>query len=150
MIFSLVKYAAVMQTEGFEYLKVSCPSILTELLRYVAKRGRTSAVSSAYAGDELDGTDANGRRVRPRNICWGFIVGYLLKLLKFFTTNFLKSRLMVSLLMRSPENICTNLDSFLCNVENGEFYPNIYILEIFGRKCILDYFAKIIWKAWSA
>ncbi|KAG6503110.1 BTB/POZ and MATH domain-containing protein 1-like isoform X1 [Zingiber officinale] len=60
---------AVMQTEGFEYLKVSCPSILTELLRYVAKRGRTSAASSVYAGDELDGTDAYGRRVRPRNIC---------------------------------------------------------------------------------
>ncbi|WOL12593.1 BTB/POZ and MATH domain-containing protein 1-like isoform X1 [Canna indica] len=57
---------AVMQTEGFEYLKVSCPSILTELLEYVARIGENSAVPGVHTNDILDGSDANGRRVKPR------------------------------------------------------------------------------------
>ncbi|XP_074575296.1 BTB/POZ and MATH domain-containing protein 1-like [Curcuma longa] len=54
---------AVMQTEGFEYLKLSCPSILSELLEYVVRIGENSVV---YTKDALDGSDANGRRVKPR------------------------------------------------------------------------------------
>ncbi|KAM7259862.1 hypothetical protein ACFE04_015603 [Oxalis oulophora] len=51
---------AVMQTDGFEYLKESCPSILTELLAYVASE-------SEHGNDALlDGSDANGRRVKQR------------------------------------------------------------------------------------
>ncbi|KAJ3683849.1 hypothetical protein LUZ60_014076 [Juncus effusus] len=58
---------AVMQTEGFEYLKTSCPSVLTELLEYVAKVGEHSITQSlSYPSDPLDGADAHGRRVKPR------------------------------------------------------------------------------------
>ncbi|KAJ6817100.1 BTB/POZ and MATH domain-containing protein 2-like [Iris pallida] len=57
---------AVMQTEGFEHLKVSCPTILTELLNYVARIGEHSAISYSHA--TFDGSDANGRRVKARLI----------------------------------------------------------------------------------
>ncbi|CAD5182498.1 unnamed protein product [Musa acuminata subsp. malaccensis] len=57
---------AVVQSEGFKYLKVSCPSLLKELLQYVAGKGENSAVSSADTNDALDGSDANGRRVKPQ------------------------------------------------------------------------------------
>ncbi|KAJ3698077.1 hypothetical protein LUZ61_001782 [Rhynchospora tenuis] len=57
---------AVMQTEGFEYLKISCPSVLTELLEYVAKVGEHSITPCLYNSDPLDGGDVNGRRVKPR------------------------------------------------------------------------------------
>ncbi|XP_058083960.1 BTB/POZ and MATH domain-containing protein 2-like [Magnolia sinica] len=58
---------AVMQTDGFEYLKVSCPAVLTELLEYVAKVGEHSIiVSRHHASEALDGSDANGRRVKQR------------------------------------------------------------------------------------
>ncbi|THU58898.1 hypothetical protein C4D60_Mb03t19330 [Musa balbisiana] len=57
---------AVVQSEGFKYLKVSCPSLLKELLQYVAGKGENSAVSSAYTNDALDGSDANGKRAKPR------------------------------------------------------------------------------------
>lgn len=58
---------AVMQTEGFDYLKESCPSLLTELLECVAKINEHS-ISTFTFGDEtvLDGTDINGRRVKQR------------------------------------------------------------------------------------
>ncbi|CAN1193172.1 BTB/POZ and MATH domain-containing protein 2, partial [Linum perenne] len=57
---------AVMQTDGFEYLEQSCPSVITELLQYVAKVGEHSAVSACTHGIEcLDG-DINGRRVKQR------------------------------------------------------------------------------------
>lgn len=58
--------AAVMQTEGFDYLKLSCPSVLSELLEYVARIQENSVISSVYADDALDGSDTNGRRVKPR------------------------------------------------------------------------------------
>jgi len=61
-------FAAVMQTEGFEHLKVSCPSILTELLEYVAKVGERSIKTSIRVFEPLDGSDVNGRRVKPRII----------------------------------------------------------------------------------
>lgn len=58
--------AAVMQTEGFEYLKISCPSIIHELLQYVARVREHSAICCSHTNEGLDGSDANGRRVKPR------------------------------------------------------------------------------------
>ncbi|XP_068658369.1 BTB/POZ and MATH domain-containing protein 2-like isoform X1 [Aristolochia californica] len=57
---------AVMQTDGFEYLNVSCPSVLTELLEHVAKVGEHSVSISRYPNEVLDGSDINGRRVMQR------------------------------------------------------------------------------------
>ncbi|KAL4272866.1 hypothetical protein GQ457_13G028990 [Hibiscus cannabinus] len=59
---------AVMQTEGFEYLKESCPGVLTELLQYVARIGEHSVIACGYRRKEaqFDGSDVNGRRVKPR------------------------------------------------------------------------------------
>ncbi|KAG6732035.1 hypothetical protein I3843_01G149500 [Carya illinoinensis] len=58
---------AVMQTDGFEYLKESCPCVLSELLQYVARIGKHSVKARAYHNDPyLDGSDVNGRRVKPR------------------------------------------------------------------------------------
>ncbi|KAF8679072.1 hypothetical protein HU200_045829 [Digitaria exilis] len=57
---------AVMQTDGFDYLQQSCPSLLTELLEYVAKVGEHSVTPCLYSTEVLDGGDANGRRVKPR------------------------------------------------------------------------------------
>lgn len=56
---------AVMETEGFEHLKESCPSVITELLNYVAKIGPQQG-SSERGGITLDGGDVNGRRVKQR------------------------------------------------------------------------------------
>ena len=57
-----------MQTEGFDYLKVSCPSVLSELLVYVARISKHSTSSFAYSNEAilLDGSDMNGRRVKQR------------------------------------------------------------------------------------
>ncbi|KAK9137132.1 hypothetical protein Sjap_007726 [Stephania japonica] len=58
---------AVMQTDGFEYLKKSCPSILTELLEYVARVGEHSVIISKHINEAIfDGSDVNGRRVKQR------------------------------------------------------------------------------------
>ncbi|KAL8162676.1 hypothetical protein V2J09_014165 [Rumex salicifolius] len=58
---------AVMQTEGFDYLKESCPSVLTELLECVAKISEHLTPVLGYADEcMLDGTDVNGRRVKQR------------------------------------------------------------------------------------
>ncbi|KAF8006547.1 hypothetical protein BT93_K0755 [Corymbia citriodora subsp. variegata] len=58
---------AVMQTDGFEYLKESCPSVLTELLEYVARASEQSMIVSSHGNEGiLDGSDANGRRVKQR------------------------------------------------------------------------------------
>ncbi|KAK9139562.1 hypothetical protein Scep_009243 [Stephania cephalantha] len=58
---------AVMQTDGFEYLKESCPSILTELLEYVARVGEHSVIISKHRNEAIfDGSDVNGRRVKQR------------------------------------------------------------------------------------
>ncbi|XVE81513.1 hypothetical protein DITRI_Ditri15bG0070500 [Diplodiscus trichospermus] len=58
---------AVMQTDGFEYLKESCPTLLTELLEYVARIGEHSVIACGYRKETLlDGSDVNGRRVKPR------------------------------------------------------------------------------------
>lgn len=59
--------AAVMQTDGFEYLKESCPNVLTELLEYVARINEHSiAVGKQGLEGILDGSDVNGRRVKQR------------------------------------------------------------------------------------
>ncbi|CAA7400014.1 unnamed protein product [Spirodela intermedia] len=58
---------AVMQSDGFEHLKISCPSLLTEILEYVAKVSEHSVIAScSYPNEVLDGSDANGRRVKQR------------------------------------------------------------------------------------
>lgn len=63
----LLVLSAVMQTEGFEYLKESCPSLLTELLEYVAQASEHSVIVSSQRNESvLDGSDANGRRVKQR------------------------------------------------------------------------------------
>lgn len=56
-----------MQTDGFEYLKESCPHVLTELLEYVARANEHSiAVGKQGIDGILDGGDASGRRVKQR------------------------------------------------------------------------------------
>ncbi|CAE6109543.1 unnamed protein product [Arabidopsis arenosa] len=58
---------AVMQTDGFDYLKESCPSLLTELLEYVARLSEHSVIASGHRKEIFaDGCDASGRRVKPR------------------------------------------------------------------------------------
>lgn len=60
-------FTAVMQTDGFEYLKESCPSVLTELLEYVARISEHSLMASKLGNEVLlDGTDVHGRRVKQR------------------------------------------------------------------------------------
>ncbi|KAI4317727.1 hypothetical protein L6164_025574 [Bauhinia variegata] len=58
---------AVMETDGFEHLKESCPSVITELLQYAATVAEHTSKdfvhSKAFC---LDGNDLNGRRVKPR------------------------------------------------------------------------------------
>ena len=57
-----------MQTDGFDYLKRSCPSLLTELLEYVARLSEHSVIALGHRKEVLaDGCDdANGRRVKQR------------------------------------------------------------------------------------
>ncbi|XP_057424223.1 BTB/POZ and MATH domain-containing protein 2-like [Lotus japonicus] len=58
---------AVMQTDGFEHLKESCPSVLSELLQYVASYTEHSDFMSKHGNEAvLDGGDMNGRRVKQR------------------------------------------------------------------------------------
>lgn len=60
-------YAAVMQTDGFDYLRESCPHVLTELLEYVARVNEHSSITNKLGnGLVLDGGDFNGRRVKQR------------------------------------------------------------------------------------
>ncbi|CAN8269608.1 unnamed protein product [Cochlearia groenlandica] len=58
---------AVMGTDGFDYLKESCPCLLSELLKYVA---RLCEHTLTLSGDRKEllaaGVDANGRRVKQR------------------------------------------------------------------------------------
>ncbi|KAL8522898.1 hypothetical protein ACS0TY_013018 [Phlomoides rotata] len=58
---------AVMQSDGFGYLKESCPNVLTELLEYVARINEHSiAVGKQGTEGIFDGSDVNGRRVKQR------------------------------------------------------------------------------------
>ncbi len=66
-LFSLFFSPAVMQTDGFEYLKESCPTVLTELLEYVARVSEHSVILCRHGNEAiLDGSDVNGRRVKQR------------------------------------------------------------------------------------
>lgn len=56
-----------MQTDGFDYLRESCPSVITELLEYVARISEHSVTSCGYGNEtNLEGVDINGRRVKQR------------------------------------------------------------------------------------
>ncbi|KAL0548297.1 hypothetical protein IC582_012745 [Cucumis melo] len=58
---------AVMQSDGFDYLKESCPAVLTELLQYVARVTEHNVLTSGFGNlTFLDGSDLNGRRVKQR------------------------------------------------------------------------------------
>ncbi|KAL0730176.1 hypothetical protein Bca4012_026269 [Brassica carinata] len=58
---------AVMQTDGFDYLKRSRPSVLTELLKCVARLSEHFVIASGHRKEIFaDGCDANGRRVKQR------------------------------------------------------------------------------------
>lgn len=66
-LFFFSSLSAVMQTDGFDYLKKSCPSLLTELLKYVARLGEHSVSASGHRKEMFgDGCDSNGRRVKQR------------------------------------------------------------------------------------
>jgi speckle-type POZ protein len=61
--------AAVIQTEGFDYLKDNCPSLPTEILKTVAgyeEEHSSGGKSQSVWGQLSDGGDTNGRRVRQR------------------------------------------------------------------------------------
>ena len=64
-----VLIAAVMRSDGFEYLKENCPSLQSELLKTVAgceeDCGSVGKSRSVWA-QLSDGGDTNGRRVRQR------------------------------------------------------------------------------------
>ncbi|XP_059315039.1 BTB/POZ and MATH domain-containing protein 4-like isoform X1 [Lycium ferocissimum] len=68
--FAAENLAAVMQSDGFEYLKENCPSLQSELLKTVAGceddcssgGGKSRSVWAQLS----DGADTNGRRVRQR------------------------------------------------------------------------------------
>ncbi|KAG2295128.1 hypothetical protein Bca4012_003743 [Brassica carinata] len=58
---------AVMETDGFDYLKESCPCLLSELLEYVARLSEHSLTSTGQRKElYADGGDGNGRRVKQR------------------------------------------------------------------------------------
>ncbi|XP_071721779.1 BTB/POZ and MATH domain-containing protein 2-like [Rutidosis leptorrhynchoides] len=57
---------AVMQSDGFDYLTLSCPSVITELLEYVARMREHSVTSYGHNDGNLDGSGPDGRRVRRR------------------------------------------------------------------------------------
>ncbi|GBG77537.1 hypothetical protein CBR_g23982 [Chara braunii] len=62
---------AVMQSDGFKHLRESCPSLQEELLRTLAGVDDLTTSTSSSRGrtiyhPQTDGTDANGRRVKPR------------------------------------------------------------------------------------
>lgn len=67
-------FAAVIQSDGYEHLRESCPSLQCEILKVVAGVEDDAEVEipvvvnkkSIVEAAGLDGSDANGRRVRPR------------------------------------------------------------------------------------
>lgn len=67
--FAAENLAGVMRSKGFEYLKEKCPLLQSELLKTVAgfEDDCSSGGKSRSVWAQLsDGTDINGRRVRPR------------------------------------------------------------------------------------
>ncbi|KAB2050386.1 hypothetical protein ES319_A13G242100v1 [Gossypium barbadense] len=67
--FAAENLAAVMRSDGFEYLKDNCPLLQSELLKTIAgcEEDYSSGGKSRSVWAQLsDGTDTNGRRVRQR------------------------------------------------------------------------------------
>eukprot|EP00250_Pteridium_aquilinum_P000425 c10466_g1_i1 orf=503-1765(-) len=72
--FVAANLAAVIQSDGYEHLRESCPSLQCELLKAVAGVEDDVEVEIPVVVNKksivevtgLDGSDANGRRVRPR------------------------------------------------------------------------------------
>ena len=65
--------AAVLQSDGYEYLRESCPSLQCELLKAVAGIDMNRGIEETFIdckamtdANSLDGSDENGRRVRQR------------------------------------------------------------------------------------
>ncbi|GMI66546.1 BTB-POZ AND MATH DOMAIN 2, BTB-POZ and MATH domain 2 [Hibiscus trionum] len=55
---------AVMQTDGFEYMKESCTTVLSELLEYVGRVNEHPVIVCRHGNEAiLDESDANGRRL---------------------------------------------------------------------------------------
>ncbi|KAG9142773.1 hypothetical protein Leryth_005522 [Lithospermum erythrorhizon] len=61
---------AVMQTEGFDYLKQSCPHVITELLQYVTRINDHPATTTKkqVVNGIFDEGDVVGRRVKQRQL----------------------------------------------------------------------------------
>ncbi|MQL74609.1 hypothetical protein Taro_006993 [Colocasia esculenta] len=67
--FAAENLAAVMRSNGFEYLKENCPALQSELLKTVAgceEECSSGGKSRSVWGQLSDGGDTNGRRVRQR------------------------------------------------------------------------------------
>lgn len=72
--FVAANLAAVLQSDGYEHLRESCPSLQCELLKAVAGVEDDTEMEIPVVVNkkaivevpDLDGSDANGRRVRPR------------------------------------------------------------------------------------
>lgn len=68
--FAAENLAAVMRSDGFEYLKDNCPALQSELLKTVAgcedDRSSGGGKSRSVWAQLSDGGDTNGRRVRQR------------------------------------------------------------------------------------
>ncbi|XP_071736290.1 BTB/POZ and MATH domain-containing protein 4-like [Rutidosis leptorrhynchoides] len=75
--FAAENLAAVMRSDGFEYLKDKYPSLQSELLKTVACCEEDECSSSSrkrsVCGQLSDGADTNGRRVRQRTTIGGWI-----------------------------------------------------------------------------
>lgn len=71
-VYILFFNAAVMRSDGFEYLKENCPGLQSEILKTVAhcedecSSGGGGSKSRSVCAQLSDGGDANGRRVRQR------------------------------------------------------------------------------------
>lgn len=67
---SMILFAAVMRSDGFEYLKENCPSLQSELLKTVAGCDEDCSNGGGKSGSVWaqlsDGGDNSGRRVRQR------------------------------------------------------------------------------------
>ncbi|MCL7026437.1 hypothetical protein MKW94_025719 [Papaver nudicaule] len=68
--FAAENLAALMRTDGFEYLKENCPALQSEILKTVAGYEEESSSgggkSRSVFAQLSDGADTNGRRVRQR------------------------------------------------------------------------------------
>lgn len=63
----------MLQSDGYEYLRESCPSLQCELLKAVAGIDMNQGLEETFMNcktitdtTSLDGSDENGRRVRQR------------------------------------------------------------------------------------